>query len=246
MANELTATNGPITAFLIENEKALAVFSQKERNTVARAAMTRTANMWIEIFLPLRFTKYAFAHLRYYPTAAWESVKRLMENSNKQTKGGRKVVGPQPTPLVFTGDMRRAVLGGANSRVTATQSRPVARVRMPVGHAIKQSTAAPLKHLPPNEVKRLSEIFKKAFSAAIGRAGNRSSFRASEAVAKRAAVKAARAETRAAGKASRAAARQANRKPKAPRPRLSESEKASRRSLRAYDRRIKKHEDKYG
>jgi hypothetical protein len=139
--------------------------------------MTRAANLWIETFLPLRFTKYAYGRLRYYPTAAWESVKDMMSSRGKLTRGGRTVLRPQPVPLVYTGDMRKAVLGGANARVTATQVRPIARIRMPVGHAIKQSTAAPLKYLPPNEVKSLAQEFKRAFVKAMGRASARESVR---------------------------------------------------------------------
>lgn len=235
MANDIRQVNGPITVYIKENETALKVFSQKERNTVVRAAMTRAANFWCEVFLPMRFTDYA-RKLRYRVTREWDLRKVLMLATGTHRKDGRKPIAPQPTPLVFDGTMRKAVLGGYSVQVTATQTRPVARIKMPTGHAIKGNTAYPLKTVPPWEAQRLMEVLKKAFVAALGRAGARADFKKQAKIA----GQAAKAEARAASRHARAAARAA-RKAENPkqgrRPKLTEAERATRKSVRAFRRR---------
>jgi hypothetical protein len=189
---------------LTENAKALAVFSQKEQNNIMRAAMYRTAFYWTEIFLPLRFSDYAVDRLGYNPSARWEDFKSIMaDNQKKLRKTYRRVMRPQPTPMVFTGDMRKAALGRNSIKATATKGKGVTAIRIPFGHAVQSKLSNLFRQLPPNEMEALQAAFKAAFAASLARGTVRAGIKAQKIamarVARRLANKAAKAAKKAAG-----------------------------------------------
>ena len=154
------AQTGPIRTTIEANRKALSLFSQKEQNTLIREAMRRVGDLWAKVFLPKRCTSYAVSSLRYNPTAAWESKKRALADRGVIAK-------PQPTPLVYTGISRSSALGGVRVDPKATRNRAYAMVRIPLGHPVKKQTAQIFKYLPPHEVKRVADEFKRALVAGI-------------------------------------------------------------------------------
>ena len=162
---------------LIETPKAEAIFTQKERNNVMRSAMVRVASYWVEEFLPLRFTEYA-VKLGYNPAAKWEDYKMLMADSQKKTrKTYRRVMRPQPTPMVFTGDMRKAALGRNSIKATATRGNGTATIRMPFGHAVQPRISDLFRRLPVNEKAALQIAFKAAYAASLERGMVRANIR---------------------------------------------------------------------
>lgn len=168
---------GPIRVTIEANRKALAIFSQKEQNKIVRQSMGQVGNMWISIFLPKRFTDYARRFLRYNPRAAWEKAKQIMADKRVLTKNGYSVVGPQPTPLVLTGVMRAAALGGARGVPKATKSKAYVAIKIPLGHAVRKETSSVIGFIPPHEKTRIAEEFKRslvngindAFKAGVAR-----------------------------------------------------------------------------
>jgi hypothetical protein len=189
---------------LTENAKALAIFSQKEQNNIMRAAMYRTAFYWVEMFLPLRFSDYSVDRLGYNPTANWESFKSIMAASQKKLrKTYRRVMAPQPIPMVFTGDMRKAALGRNSIKATATKGKGVAAIRIPFGHPVQAKLSNLFRKLPPKEMEALQSAFKAAFSASLARGTVRAGIKAQKIamakVARKVANKAAKAAKKAAG-----------------------------------------------
>lgn len=153
---------GPIRAVLEANRKALSLFSQKEQNNIVRTSMQQVGNFWIAVFFPRRFTDYARRFLNYNPRASWETAKVAMAKLGTIQRNGKPVIGPQPTPLVLTGQLRETALLGVRGVAKATKNRAHCVIRIPMGHAVRKETSNVLRNLPAHEVTRLAGEFKRS------------------------------------------------------------------------------------
>lgn len=151
---------GPIRASITANQKALALFRQREQNEIIRNAMQRTGDFWLVVFMPRRFTDYARRFLRYNPFAKWEDTKVALAKRGV-------IASPQPTPMVYTGISRATALSRSRAEGRATKTKAVAIVRMPLGHAVRPQISKIFKYLPRHEVERIAQVFDKALVEAI-------------------------------------------------------------------------------
>jgi hypothetical protein len=152
---------------ILENSKiADRIFKPREQNECAKSAMLETVKFWTAVFLPQRFDD---KNRKYnaHTTRQWDDRKKMFLATNTGTKDGRTSVAPQPRDLVFTGDMRLAVVKGARPSATSTKASPKGRVAMPTAHGVKANISRVLKHVPVFEYNRLCEVFKAAFNKAI-------------------------------------------------------------------------------
>lgn len=108
---------GPIRAQIDLYGQAFLLFTKKERNTVVRQAMESAGWMWINAFLPKRFTTYAYS-LGYHMAAKYRAY--------KQRKQGHVL------PNVFTGASRETATQGAHATGRATASRQTVTIKVPL------------------------------------------------------------------------------------------------------------------
>lgn len=159
--------NGPISVQIEANKKFMVLFSRKRQNEVTRNSLNAAGKFWAEVFLPKRFTNYAKSVLGFNPSHAWENAKRKLvfsPNSRKQA------LDPQPTPLVYRGEMRRSALARWRTASTATAKRQVLVVRIPLGHPVKKHIADLITRCPRLELQRIVEVFSKSMPQQIGNA----------------------------------------------------------------------------
>lgn len=157
--------NGPMSVTIEANRKAMILFSRKRQNEVIRASLDRAGRFWAEVFLPKRFTNYAKNVLGFNPSRAWEDAKRKLVFS---PTGSKRALDPQPTPLVYRGEMRRSALTRWRTASTATANKQVLVVRIPLGHAVKKHIASLITRVPRLELQRITETFAKVLPQAIG------------------------------------------------------------------------------
>jgi hypothetical protein len=211
MSKEILAS-GSIKVILENSKVADRIFKRKEQNACAKSAMLDTVRFWASVFLPQRFDERNAKYLAHV-TRQWDEAKKRMLASGKGTKDGRMPIAPQPQDLVFTGNMRKAVITGARPSATSTNVAPRGRVAMPTSHAIKPNISRVLKHVPVFEYNRLCEVFKAAFEKAIvageAKQGAAKQAKADLKVARAAARKARTAARRVASAPAKAAARKA-------------------------------------
>jgi hypothetical protein len=146
---------GFIRAQIILHEKALRIFSQQERNAILREGMRQVGLFWANIFLPKRFTDYAKS-LGYHISMKYEKAKRAR-------------FGGDAPPLIWSGDMARAIQAGTNVVAKSTKDNPSATVKMPTGHALNADGIVQhvLQTVPQFEVKRVAEVFAKTIVGLI-------------------------------------------------------------------------------
>jgi hypothetical protein len=141
--------DSPLKVAIDLNRTALSWFSRAEQNTAIRTALLSAGNLWIEVFLEKRFSDYA-RKLGYDESAKWEATKIAL------AKGG-VLTSKQPTPFVFSGQMKATALAGARATATATANRQAILIRVPYGHAVQPRAADVFRSVPPWEVLRLAE-----------------------------------------------------------------------------------------
>lgn len=209
MSKETIKTKG-ITVIIQNSNIADRIFKKSDQNKCAKEAMMAVVNFWGSVFLPQRFDKNN-AKYGAHVSRQWDQTKRRMLDNNSGTKDGRSPVAPQPQDLVFTGKMRKAVLGSWRPSAVSTNVKPRGRVAMPTDHAIKANISRVLKHVPAFEYARLEEVFKAAFNKAIvegeARQAAKKQAKADIKTAKKAATKARREARTAAKKADRKSVR---------------------------------------
>jgi hypothetical protein len=164
MARVYSLKNGPISVQIEANRKFMVLFSRKRQNEVIRNSLDAAGAFWANLFLPKRFTNYARTALRYNPSAAWETAKRQLTDSQDDTK---RAVAPQPMPLVYRGEMRKAALSRWRLASVATSRKQVLTVRIPLGHAVRKHTAATITYVPRLELQRIVEVFSKVMPQQI-------------------------------------------------------------------------------
>lgn len=159
--------NGPISVQIEANRKFMVLFSRKRQNEVIRNSLNAAGEFWANLFLPRRFTNYARTALRYNPSAAWETAKRALTDSQDDRK---RSLAPQPMPLVYRGEMRRSALSRWRLSSVATSKKQVLVVRIPLGHAVRKHTAQTITFVPRLELQRIVEVFSKVMPQQIANA----------------------------------------------------------------------------
>lgn len=167
MARIYSLKKGPISVHIDANRRFMAIFSKRRQNEIIRNSLNAAGEFWANLFLPKRFTNYARTALRYNPSADWERAKRALTDSQDDSK---RAMAPQPTPLVYRGEMRRAALSGWRLASVATSRKQVLVVRIPLGHAVRKHTAKTVTFVPRLELQRIVEVFSKVLPQQIGNA----------------------------------------------------------------------------
>lgn len=156
---------GPIRTALRLNGMGTALFgdrSQHEQNLLVRVSLMRGGNMWIKVFLPMRFTDYA-RKLGYRASTYWEAYKQqllgavvpLIGIGGDYAKG--KGEGSWPP-----GFMRDTATKGASIKASVTSTKAVIRIKIPFGHPVQPRTANIVTKVPPWELTRIAEDVGKA------------------------------------------------------------------------------------
>ena len=158
--------NGPISVQIEANKKCMVLFSRKAQNTVIRNSLDAAGRFWAEVFLPKRFTNYAKNVLGFNPSRAWENAKRKLVFS----QGEKQALDPQPTPLVYRGEMRRSALNRWRTASIATSKKQVLTVRIPLGHPVKKHIAQLITRCPRLELQRIVEVFAKVMPQQVANA----------------------------------------------------------------------------
>jgi hypothetical protein len=110
---------------------ALQVLKPSVRNQIVREALISGGQMWLTVFMPLRFTPYA-KRLGYpFKTAH---------------------------PFIDTGNMQRSVMASAKATATATSTgRAVILLSMTYGHPVRTDIAPAFRTVPGWEVERVAQ-----------------------------------------------------------------------------------------
>lgn len=159
--------NGPISVQIEANKKFMTLLSRKRQNEVIRNSLNAAGRFWAEVFLPKRFTNYAKNVLGFNPSHAWENAKRRLVFS---TGSDKRALDPQPTPLVYRGEMRRSALSRWRTASIATSKKQVLTVRIPLGHPVKKHIASLITRCPRLELQRIVEVFAKVMPQQVGNA----------------------------------------------------------------------------
>lgn len=146
---------GPIRASIELHGKALKLFRQKEANDIVRAALQAGGDLWVSVFLPMRFSAYA-QQLGYTirPKYREWKVKNL----------------GQAVPLVGIGGHAGAgnstLVASQNAHATASAKSGggVITIRIPTGHALQAKDQAVFRRIPKHEVARIAEEVEKTLT----------------------------------------------------------------------------------
>lgn len=154
-----TAAEGPIRAVLMAEGSALALFDARTRNTMVRLALHAGGRMWLQVFLPKRFSEYA-KRLGYRVSARWAKEKLFLLGNAVPFIGFTPPGGGRQHPRwkrTNPEKMSVAVINGANAKATATASRAQLVFTIPYGHAVRPETSDALRTVPTWEVQRIAE-----------------------------------------------------------------------------------------
>ncbi len=166
-------TSGGLKWTITYSQKALALFSAKERNAVLRGAWEDAVTRWVNEFLPLRFTDYAETDLGYRITDKYAARKFAYFGWHS-----RPLIGPPSThrirhqhrsgSAVFVNG-QRLIEAAQDTRVvaTATSTKSEATVKIPTGHPIAAIISAVLHTIPRKEIRFIAERFKEYVAAMV-------------------------------------------------------------------------------
>ncbi len=148
---------GPIQWEVSSRSSDLDMFSKKERNTIIRTAMTQAGEYWQAVFLPLRFSNYAYS-LGYYVSAKWAKLKK------KRLGKVIPYVGFTPSS-----GFKMVIVALRDSRAlsTAAAARFLIIIKVPFGHPVRPETTESFTTTPANEVTRMSVQVAKNLDALI-------------------------------------------------------------------------------
>ncbi len=145
---------GPIRATIEVYGKSLMLFRQKEANDLVRAALQSGGDLWVNVFLPMRFSDYA---------------KQLGYHINQGGKyyTWKKAHLIPPIPLVGIGGAAAAgnstliASQKAHAEATSKGTGGVITIRIPTGHALQAKDQAVFRQIPAHEVKRIAQEVDK-------------------------------------------------------------------------------------
>ncbi len=150
------AGQGAIRLQLVAQEKALSLFSNRERSAILKASIARAGLFWLSTYLPKRFTDYA-KQLGYKITVKYEK--------RKLKEGG------EVRPLVYSGNMANAALSGATAKGMANGDKVAVLLRIPQGdHQLAMVVQRVMRTIPESEIKDLAREFGKVLAAIINNA----------------------------------------------------------------------------
>lgn len=119
------------------------VATQRQINDAARAGLQAGAMLYMSTYWPLRFLPDGAARYHFHKrTNKYDARKVRMQRAGL-------IVGPQPTPFLFRGDLKESLLTKPASsyrvQATATSARANVKIRIPFPHPMRPHTAAELK-----------------------------------------------------------------------------------------------------
>ncbi len=162
------AGSGPIRAILEAQGPALAILEQAEgkagANDVIRQALQAGGDLWVNVFLPMRFTEYA-KRLGYQVKPGWIAMKQRLTG--------------QALPLVYTGSMRENALAKAHADAVAKKGGGTITIRIPVDHggtdkqsgSLQPKENAVLRRVPESEVTRIAQQVERVLIATLNERG---------------------------------------------------------------------------
>jgi hypothetical protein len=183
----LTVNSGSLKLLLDDYQKkldkALAGKSQSAVNSIIRVALNEAGEMWVRVFLPMRFSDYAISVLGYRATDSYNKEKveaasagRALDFHSARSFEGQDinsgvVIPPQPTPFVASGRSKELCLSTARVevRATATTGRILIRCQVGVIKFPKQYEA--FKSIPAIERKRVIDQVKSTLDHILGFTG---------------------------------------------------------------------------
>lgn len=154
-----TVEKGPVRAVLLAYGSALALFKQRDQNDIVRQAMQAAGEMWIAVFLPLRFTDYVRSSPFNYSIGG------------RYARYKQKALSTGNTPNVYTGNSRAVALARAHAEARATKQRAVAIIRIPLpanakgivyGNTVRSRLNVYLRTIPPREIKAVAKRVETA------------------------------------------------------------------------------------
>lgn len=152
------AREGSIRAALVAEGPALALFNARTRNTMVRASLHAGGRVWLQVFLPKRFSDYA-RRLGYRESAKWRKEKQFLLGQSVPFVGFTPPGGGKRHPR-WKGEnpekMAVAAINGANVKATATASNAQVVITIPYGHAVRPETSDMLRNVPTWEVERIA------------------------------------------------------------------------------------------
>ncbi len=146
---------GPIRATIELHGKALKLFRTKEANDIVRAALQSGGDLWVNIFLPMRFSDYA-KQLGYRVNSKYAQKKQKVLGHNVPLVGIGGTAGAADSTLVAS--------KSAHATATAKGGGGVITIRIPTGHALQAKDQAVFRQIPAHEVKRIAEEVEKTLT----------------------------------------------------------------------------------
>ncbi len=156
---------GGIKAVIDASGPALTWMKPRERNAMVASSLGFAGNMWLEKYLPLRFTNYAY-RLGYQVSESWKKRKRRELHSNARPfigltpRGGgtfESDVGGGRLAVTNGEKMAVAVVRTAKSRATRTSNNFKIIITMGYGHPIRPNLADAFKQTPSSELKAVAQ-----------------------------------------------------------------------------------------
>lgn len=144
---------------------------QKNLNEIVRRVLVQVAQMWIVRFRELHFGPGAVQRYSYVARSAkYNAIKRRALTVKDWQ--GREVTAPKPpSPLVWSGSLRDAVLKKSpadfNIVARATSNRQTVSVKIPIPHPLNPKNAGEIGRLIPSEVREMQEFAVQLFLAEI-------------------------------------------------------------------------------
>jgi hypothetical protein len=143
---------GPIRAELLASGPALALFKPAVANRIVREALLAGGQFWGRVFLPQRFSPYAY-RLGYQVGEKYERRKERLWG--------------EATPFVLTGEWYGVALTQWRADATAKGGGGEIRIRIPVPHPTRPETQGAFRTVPTWEVERIGQEVGKALRAIL-------------------------------------------------------------------------------
>lgn len=139
---------------------------QRSFNGMVKRSMEKAGEMWIKEFLPIHFTPKAVQRYRYAKRSdTLNAIKRRARQITNEA-GVKVPMEKPPSPFVWTGEMKREVLGRSvdefNIRTTATSNKVKAKVPVRIPHPLNPKNAGEIPRLVRDEIKAMKVVTVEA------------------------------------------------------------------------------------
>lgn len=166
-----SGASGTLRVALQYNAQALKLFKRREANAIIRGAFIAGGRLWVSLFMPKRFSRYA-DKLGYKSQFRWKLAKEAITGQPAIPFVGIGSHGGAARAQSWEpGHLRATALAGTRVSAVATANRQQIRISIPFGHPLERRAAGVFRSIPPWELDRIADEAVNVLRASIEAAG---------------------------------------------------------------------------